>query len=72
MSEEPVDKLKTIEADKIAADKIHKLCNELELAIQEATNRGMSITINMERTLGFGYLERPLRCTVQRYMNYDR
>lgn len=67
---EPADKLKMLEADKLAADKIHKLCSELELAIQEATNRGMSVIINMERTLGLGYLERPLKCTVQRYMNY--
>ena len=67
---EPADKLKMLEADKLAADKIHKLCSELELAIQEATNRGMSVIINMELTLGLGYLERPLKCTVQRYMNY--
>lgn len=67
---EPIDKLKMLEADKLAADKIHKLCTELELAIQEASNRGMSVQINVARAGAFNYIERPLRCNVQRYMNY--
>lgn len=65
-------KAETIAADELAAKKIHKICDELELAIQEATNRGLSVDPVVDRSYIYASLSRPLRYRVQRYMNYDR
>lgn len=58
------------EADQMVTNRISHLCKELELAIQEATNRGLYVTQNQERC-GMMYMNtRPITFRVTRTINF--
>ena len=64
---------RNIDTDKQAADLVHKCCDELEQAIQAATNRGLIVDIEMERSLSFGqWIKRPLKARIRRDLTYGQ
>ena len=55
-----------LEGDKLCADRIHKLCAELEQAIQEASNRGLYFSFKREGYGIYDGLARPLSAIITR------
>ncbi len=60
------------EADRLAVERINVLCRELEFAIQEATNRGLSVDQVMDSMGLYRFPSRPVRFRIERTIRYNR
>ncbi len=58
------------EADQEISERISKLCKELELTIQEATNRGLYVSQVQDRCGMLVWPARPISFKVTRTINF--
>ena len=56
----------SLDMDTQIAERLHKLSGELELAFQEAANRGLYVQFEKERYGITGYVRRPFKIRITR------